>query len=201
MGQTSHAGHFGQQEGDQSKESYCQAKAPDVSSQSAITREKELLRAQHLPALTPWSFCREPSASRLSPRLHRINPLGSPAERCCVHAICGVTRGAPDVQLRPHRVASCCLPFLRGSIGKRVPFRDQSACANGGNSRYGSEVCNPAGKTASCKIYSCSAPCAVPTAAACQGQWWPWPLGSHQPSSSRTPPGCLPLQPLAVLSS
>lgn len=121
MGQRSPAGHFGQQEGDQSKESYCQAKAPDVSSQSAITREKELLRAQHLPTLTPWSYCREPSASRLSPRLHRINPLGSLAERCCVHAICGVTRGVPDVRLQPHRVASRCLPFLRAPQGNGFP--------------------------------------------------------------------------------
>lgn len=102
--------------------------------------------------------------------------------------------------LRPHRAGSCCLPFLGGSPGKQVPFRGQRASANGGNSRYSSEIRNPAGKTASCKTYSSPAPCLVPTAAACWGQWWPWPLGSHQPSSSRTP-GCLPLQSLAVLSS
>lgn len=59
------------------------------------------------------------AVSLTAPRKY-IN-IGSPAERCCVCTICGVTRGAPDTWLWPHRVGVCCLPFLGAPWGDGSP--------------------------------------------------------------------------------
>lgn len=54
---------------------------------------------------------------------HKYIDIGSPAERHCIHAVCGLTRRALDTWLWPHRAGPCCLPFLGAPWGDGSPPR------------------------------------------------------------------------------